>query len=208
MSNAQFPTLVMPSGCYTWPIIKYAEYASIVLPSTSLRGELAKSMAVYPIWHYELDFALLSGDLNKQTASAVASVVGFHMQMRGRFSTWLFNDPYDNVTDGQVQFATGDGTTTAFQITRPIAGGTDIVQNFNGAPAIYVNGVLQSVSAYTVSPTGVITFTSAPAAGATLKWSGNYFFRCRFDEDKLSDLQQLVQSVWELPKVAFHSVIL
>jgi len=197
----------MPTGSYTWPISKHCEFATIVMPTASLRGELAKSLSFYPIWHFDLDFALLAGDLNA-VGSAVAAVVGFHMQMRGAFSTWLFDDSYDDSTNGHVQFATGDGVTTVFQITRPIAGGSDIVQNINGVPTIYVNDVLLSSGLYSISPLGVITFASAPAAAATLKWSGNFYFRCRFDNDKLADLKQFAPSTWDIRSVAFHSVIL
>jgi uncharacterized protein (TIGR02217 family) len=207
MSNTLFPTLTMPTGSYTWPIAKYHEFSTIVLPTASLRGELAKSLSLYALWHFDLDFALLAGDLNVVT-SAVASVIGFHMQMRGSYSTWLFNDPYDNATIGNVQFGIGDGATLAFQLIRPIAGGTDIIQNLNGAPTILVNDVVQSAGGYTVSPTGVITFSSAPAAGSTLKWNGLFYFRCRFDNDKLSDLRQIAPSTWDVHSVAFHTVIL
>lgn len=207
MSNVLFPTLTMPTGSYTWPIAKYEEYSSIVLPSASMRGELAKSLSLYPLWRFDLDFALLAGDLNVLT-SAVASVVGFHMQMRGSYSTWLFNDPYDNSTNGNVQFATGDGATLAFQLTRPIAGGTDIVQNLNGVPVILINDVVQSAGSYSISPLGVVTFTTAPGAGLTLKWSGAFYFRCRFDNDKLADLRQVAPSTWDIHSVQFHTVIL
>jgi uncharacterized protein (TIGR02217 family) len=210
MPTPVFPTLTMPTGSYTWPITKYAEYATIVLPSATNRGELAKSMTLYPIWRFELDVALLMGDLSKQSgaASAVAALVGFHMQVRGRCSTWLFNDPYDNATDGQQPFGTGDAVTTAFQLIRAVANGTDIIQNLTGAPSIYVNSVLQSPTSYSISSLGVITFAAAPAVGASLKWSGNFNFRCRFDEDKLSELMQIAPSTWQISKVAFHSVIL
>jgi hypothetical protein len=45
-----------------------------------------------------------------------------------------------------------------------------------GTPDIYVNGVLQTVGVdYTITlPEGVITFTVAPASGATIAWTGTW----------------------------------
>jgi hypothetical protein len=88
------------------------------------------------------------------------------------------------------QFGTGDGTTTTFQLTRTIGGVAtgyaEPMQNINGAPTIFVNGVKKTVTTdYTVGSTGIVTFTSAPANNAVLSWSGKFYFYVRFADDTL-----------------------
>ncbi|MDE2097822.1 MAG: phage tail protein [Patescibacteria group bacterium] len=61
-----------------------------------------------------------------------------------------------------IQFGVGDGTTTQFQITD--LGGFAIPLPSGGT--IQINGT--TTSAYTVSSTGLITFTTAPASGAKI----------------------------------------
>ncbi len=63
------------------------------------------------------------------------------------------------------QFGTGDGSTTAFTLAGPNAEPLGFVL----VSAVSENGTL--TSAYTVA-NETITFTSAPAAGAVLTWSG------------------------------------
>lgn len=212
MSNLIFPappvTTPTPTAAYLWPITKYPEYATALLQSASLRGEMARSFSQYPIWQFDFDFALLTGDLNL-LSSYLSTLVGFVMAVRGPYQTWLFSDPYDNnVGSVPVTFATGDNATKIFQITRPIGAGVDIVQNLNGAPAIYLGGALQS-SGYTVNSTGIVTFATAPGPGVSLAWTGNFYYRCRFNDDKvLSQLKQIVPSTWQIHSLAWHSVIL
>lgn len=53
--------------------------------------------------------------------------------------------------------------------------GFDPVYALSGSPSIYVAGVLKTVGTdYTLSTTGLVTFTVAPASGAALTWSGSF----------------------------------
>jgi uncharacterized protein (TIGR02217 family) len=94
----------------------------------------------------------------------------------------LFTDPQDNTLTG-AQFGTGNGSSTRFQLSRNIHGYPDIIQNLNGTPTIYVNGTPTTPAS--ISSTGVVTFSSAPANNAVLTWSGSFFYLCRFAEDTL-----------------------
>lgn len=196
------------SGSRTWPVTKYPQFSTIIQKSASFRGEFRTSLTPYPIWQFSMDLALLSGQFNLQ--SSLQSVIGFFMQMRGSWDDWLWPDPDDNtiLSSSPAAFAIGDGTTTAFQLTRPISGGTDIVQNLNSTPNIYKNGSLQTNTTYSLSSLGVVTFNTAPAAGAILSWSGSYYFRCRFKADMLTELKQVAPSVWTCSTFEFQSVIL
>jgi hypothetical protein len=51
----------------------------------------------------------------------------------------------------------------------------------------------------------LVTFTTAPASGAALTWSGYYAFLCRFDDDVL-DFEQFMSKLWEAKQVKFRSL--
>jgi hypothetical protein len=73
-------------------------------------------------------------------------------------------------------------------------------------PQIFVDGVLKAVETdYTISSSGVVTFTVAPAAGAALTWTGNYYWRVRFDMDQ-AELNNFLYQLWEAKKVTLVSV--
>lgn len=167
-------------------------------------GEIRASVQPYPLWDivYELEWARGSERL---PATTYNYLLGFYLNCGGPFSDFLYQDPWDNEVTGEF-FGLGDGVTTEFQLIRSIGVGADIVQNLNGAPQLYNNGTLLT-SGYTVSVTGIITFTSAPASGHVLTWSGAYFYRVRFLNPDLK-FSQFAQQIWEAKSVPLRSVIL
>jgi hypothetical protein len=209
MSNAIFPIPVLPKGSRGWPIGKYPTFATILETPASLRGETGISKAVYPIWFFDMTFPKLDGSFNDPTCY-LSKVAGFFSQMRGSARTWLYDDPADNtiLDSAPATFAVGDGSTRAFQITRPISGGIDIVQNLNGAPKIYVAGVLKTTGTdYSINSLGVIMFTAPPPLNAVIAWSGKYYFRCRFTKDAMDQLQNVMTNYWTLSQLEWKSVI-
>ena len=132
------------------------------------------------------------------------TIAGFYESRQGTFDSFLFTDWLDNgVTD--MQFGTGDGTTTQFQLTRAFgAGGFTYaapVQNVNTLTNIKKAGVTQTLTThYTISATGLVTFVTAPAAAAALTWSGTFYYRCRFKDD-IMDLQNFMYQLWDLGQV-------
>lgn len=130
----------------------------------------------------------------------------------GPFNSWAFRDPYDfatvsleapnerdtfvlgRVTLGDQAFGTGDGTTRTFPLTKTYTrGGLTYVRpielpllDLNGKSTVLIgdNGSLVSPSGYSISrPGGVVTFTSAPAAGHALTWGGLFDIAVRFEAD-------------------------
>lgn len=211
MSNLVFPNLTSPQGGVTkgFPFKKWPEFNTLLDTPGSNRGEFTTSLTPYPIWNFELDVPYLSGNLNDPN-SALAQAVGFWTAMRGKYDTFLFNDLSDNIITQATQFGVGDGSTTAFWLSRQIGNlGVDAIQNLNGNPKIYINNVLKTITTdYTISSTGVVTFTSAPAANAILTWTGSFYFRCRFKDDALQDLQMDAPGIWSCKTFSFHTVIL
>lgn len=60
-------------------------------------------------------------------------------------------------------------------------------------------------AAYSLSDTGVVTFVTAPAAAAVLTWTGQFLFRCRFDQDDIAPSQMMAQ-LWSLSGLQFYTV--
>lgn len=73
-----------------------------------------------------------------------------------------YKQPWAPSSNAYMCFGTGNGTSTAFSL--PYAPVT---------PLIYKNAVLQTLTThYTVAPSGLVTFTAAPAANDLLTWTG------------------------------------
>lgn len=62
-----------------------------------------------------------------------------------------------------------------------------------------------TVTDYTLSTTGLVTFAVAPLAGAAITWSGSYFWRVRFDMDQ-SEFNNFLSQLWEAKKITLVSV--
>jgi uncharacterized protein (TIGR02217 family) len=182
---------------------KAPSFSTQVQTPKSRRGEIRYSAQPYPIWTWEWVVNFLRG--GEQVANSdYQYLLGFFLSMGGMLSDFLLQDAYDN-TIANCFFGLGDGATTQFQLTRTIGLGTDIVQSVNGVPTIFVNG--SATSAFTIGTTGIVTFTSAPAASAILAWSGSYYYRARFDTDSL-DFEQFMDQLFSVGSLKLTSVIL
>jgi hypothetical protein len=192
-SNFGFPT-------------KTPSFKTIVQETASLRGEIRVSLTPYPIWTWDFPVNWMRGSEQDQN-STYQYLLGFFLSMGGQFSDFLYEDPYDNQipASAPAYFGTGDGKTVNFQLVRPIGMGTDIVQNFNGTPTIYSNG--QRTTPLQMDTTGVVTFAAAPAEGAILTWSGNFYYRVRFDADS-QGYKQFMDKLWSMDSLKLRSVIL
>lgn len=203
MSSLIFPAPTAQQFGVAWPIRKTPVWNTIVQKPASGRGELRIALQNYPRWQFDLDVSYLKGDATLPT-SYFATLVGFYLQAQGQAADWLYTDPYDNRINGD-QFGTGDGTTTAFQLFRQLGGFADIIQNVSGTPTIFVGGV--NTTPASISATGLVTFSVAPANGAALQWYGNFYYRCRFSEDSIG-LQEDLFQLWSCNGLKFISVIL
>lgn len=138
-------------------------------------------------------------------------VIRFFRARRGRAYGFLFKDWSDYYvgmsfvsdvlthTGTPEQIGTGNGATTAFQlsktytdddnpevrtITRPRASSFKLWTKTGGDPWVEVNPV-----GFTLNhETGIVTFGVAPANGVLVGWSGEFYVPVRFD----SDAQEIV----------------
>ena len=128
----------------------------------------------------------------------------------------LFRDQFQNACTGQF-IATGDGTTTAYQLQRTIEGYNEpvFVLDTRGSAAYgpytrpaalmqqcYVNGVARAASF--ANETGIMTLTSATSptstAGLPITATFSYGFRVRFEDDSI-DFDNLWSAVNEMKEL-------
>lgn len=189
MSNAIYPTL--PG--LTPKVSRTAVWESTIKGTASGR-EYAGAIMTSPRYRYRLEYEFLRDAV---AFGELATLVGFFNARRGRVDSFLFTDPTDNAVAEQ-SFGTGDGSTTLFQLVRTYGGNVEPVYD-PVITSILVNGVAVG---YTQNNTGGITFNTAPAAAATITWTGSFYWRCRFTDDTLT-AEQFMAELWSAKAVSF-----
>ncbi len=184
---AGYPVFPVLPGQY--PTVKKTPQWSTNVKRASSGRERRTGLWSYPLWNFELSYEVIR---HRPTIEELAVMWEFFNVAQGKLATFLLVDMSANQVTGQ-QFATGDGTTTTFQLTRQIRSWVEPVFGVY-SPTIYVNGT--PTSAYTIIPNGACQFTTAPASGAVLTWSGYFYFGCRFDQDDC-EFEQIVSQLWQ-----------
>lgn len=196
MSDAVFPSL--PG--LKWNVKRANLWKTLKQESVSGK-EMSVALMTYPNRRYSLAYEVLRAGAEAE----LQTLEGFFNLRQGSHDTFLYSDPDDSAVTDQ-SFGTGDGSTTVFYLARTRGGFTEPVQALNGAPTIKVAGVTKATPAdYSVSATGVVTFTSAPANGAALTWTGAYYWRCKFLQDA-AEFDQFLQDLWQLQRIEFRTV--
>ena len=195
MSQLIFPSL--PG--LMWPVSRTVVAPPVSIKTTPSRREFRARDSSVPLYVYRLAFEFLRIG---QAYLEWQQLMGFYNRVGGTFDDWLFEDPDDRTATAQV-FGVGDGVTTTFQLARTLGGFVEPVYGLNGAPAVTVAG--GAVTPAGVSNTGAVTFSAAPANGASLAWSGGYFQRCRFNSSSL-EFTKNYDSFYEAKSVEFITV--
>lgn len=196
MSNAVYPAL--PG--LEWPQGRTVLPPPVTIRTTPAQREYRARDALLPRYLYRLSYEFLRASAR---GSDLQTLVGFYNAHGGPFDTWLYSDP-DDSTATDAPFGVGDGATTVFQALRPFGGFSEGVDAFNGTPTVKVNG--SPTGAFTTTAgSGRITFSSAPASGAVLTWSGSFYRRCRFMGDKL-DTEKFTSDLYKAGRIEFISV--
>jgi uncharacterized protein (TIGR02217 family) len=197
MSAAVFPT--MPG--LKIDVSRTPQHKTKIKESVSGTEYRARLMSA-PRYAYKLSFEFLRDGAG---FNEFRPLLGFFNARGGSFESWLFRDPDDRTVTGQA-FGIGDGTATQFQLVRTLGGNVEPVYALDGAPSIYVSGVLKSASTdYTINATGGVTFVAPLAAGAVAAWSGAYYWRCRFMRDQV-EFGRFSTQLWELKTCDFITV--
>jgi len=198
MSNALFPT---PIGL-GWAIGRTPNFSTILQEAAS-GFERRTALMSYPKYKFTLSYEFLRSD---SANAELQNIQNFFLARQGALDNFLFDEPYtpdDAVTD--FQFGTGDGSTVAFQLTRALKTGGFLEPVMNLNPASTVTNIKDNTAVvnpanYTVSSSGLITFSVAPTNGHTLTWTGAYYFRCRFKDD-FADFENFMYQLWTLKKI-------
>ncbi len=194
MSNNILPTLAGLS----WDISASPQFSTSIKRAVS-GYEARAAFIVYPLWIFSLKYDILRDNIAN---NELKSLLGFFNSRQGSFDSFLFAPPADSSVTA-MSFGTGTGAQTVFQLVRSYGGYVEPCNNINGAPQIYVAGVLKTVTTdYTISATGAVTFVSAPANGAALTWTGSFYYRCRFMNDSIQPIQ-FMQNIYNLGKLDF-----
>ena len=184
MSNVLFPKI----RGLAWSIVKTPTFSTEVQESLAGR-EVRVQNFQNPIWEFTLTYEYLlndprSRDENEQTP--LETLVGFYLARGGQFDDFLLNESdltgrlEDSVYTGQP-IGAGDGVTRSFQLVRNIGGFLEAVQNpMNQTATIYVNGAAKSQGPDYSIANGLVTFGSAPAAGAGITADFLMLHRVRF----------------------------
>ncbi len=157
----------------------------------------------YPRWSYELAYDFLRSDNLNLEWQALAA---FFNQVQGSALVFQFADPDDGSVTNQG-FGTGDGTTTKFALVRSMsgAGGYSFVEPVFAPTITNIKIAGTPTSAYTLGTQGLVTFTSPPASGAALTWTGTFNWLCRFDDDA-ADFEKFMNTFWRLQKIKFTTI--
>lgn len=192
MSNAVFPVMIGLS----WDIGRIPNFSTTIHMAASGR-ESRLSMMTYPTWTFSMKYEVLR---SSAAYLELQTLCGFFLSRQGSFDSFLFTDPDDNSVTDQ-SFGTGDALTNKFQLLRSWGGYIEPVMNVNAITNIKVNGVtIAPTTGYTIDSAGMVTFVTTPASGATITWTGSYYYRVRFKQDA-AEFNKMMRDLWELKKL-------
>ena len=161
---------------------------------TPTKREYRSSFVTYPVRLLTLSYEFLTGGF---TAGHQETLEGFFNRHHGALDSFLLRDPDDGQVTAQP-FGVGNGAATQFALVRTRGGFVEPVSAADGAISVFKNGVLQT-SGVTVSGS-VVTFSTPPAFGDAVTWSGAYLWRVRFEGDDL-DFEKMLHRIWKTGKV-------
>lgn len=191
MSNAVYPTSL--------PGLKLdntlAPMFKTLVQESESGAENRLAFQLYPKWAIELQYEFLR---SSAVLPELQTLVGFYLQRQGPADSFLFTSPLDSTVSLQP-IGTGNGSNRDFQLLRSLGGFAEpVFWPVAAGLLVYVNG---SSVGYSLGSNGLATLTTAPGAGATVAWSGGYYYRARFADDKL-DAKRFMARLWSAGKVA------
>ena len=153
-------------------------------------------------------------------ADDLAAVVAFFEARNGRLHGFRFKDwadfksclPSQTPSPTNQPIGTGNGATTQFPLTKRYTSGAQswtraITKPVAGSVTIALNGTPQASGWSVSTATGLITFTTAPAAGMAITAGFEFDVPVRFDTDALDvtlDLERL-GSINSIPLVELRT---
>lgn len=194
-----FPTLPGQG----WSVHKKPTFSTRVASHASGR-EVRAGLFARALYEFELTFNGLdsSGAFPGLQAQSLQTLMGFFLTAQGQLNSFLFVDPADSAVSAQ-NFGVGDGVTTSFVLGRAIGGYYEPVSYVTAVSTLTVAGA--PTAAFTLTAPNLVTFSTPPAAGAVLAWTGTFAFQCRFLDDTL-DFEEIMSGAWQSKSVKFRSI--
>lgn len=165
--------------------------------------EVSYPTRILPKWAYEIPISVL------RTSTALPEwqqLASFFNNLYGSNGLFQYSDPLDYIVAAQP-FGETDGVTQAYQLVRtgPPGGGTfsEPVYAPSTITSLTVGG---STLAYTVGDTGIVSFSTVPATGQQLLWSGQFNWVCRFNDDSLQ-FDQDFYNLYAVQALRFQTLI-
>jgi uncharacterized protein (TIGR02217 family) len=194
MSLAVFPRL----DGLEWNINRRSDFKTSIFEALSGKESRFK-LRQTPKTTFKLSYEFLIEDNAEQQMTQLLS---FMYNRCGSYGAFLYEDENDcSVSNHYCGVSAGSGAPNPFQLTRTQGELTEAVENLNGEPTIYVNGNVQETTVYSITNTGLITFTN-PTEGKAISWTGRYYYRCRFLQDGY-DFTQLMKDLHECREIEF-----
>ncbi len=174
-------------------------------------AEIDLSISAFPLHQFELTYDYLPDQFTK--SRDFKTLLGFFLRLQGNAGRFLFKNPDDhNVTNQFI--ATTDGVAHLWTLNRTFGDGdnagtepigyVDQTQPFN----LYLNGVLQPASTYTVLTTSPVNqqvqFVGTPTAGQAITVDMEYFYYCKFADTMLT-FEKFLDRLWTIKKVTLQS---
>jgi hypothetical protein len=187
------------------PIVSGATYtASIrVKPAELTKYKIWLSSFITTSGGQAAFFDLITGKVISVSSGITASIKAI---ANGFFLlTVTFTATASSVTNTVFFDASGGSTLTGDGTTGVYIFGSQVEPGSVATPEIMTGSAPVTVTDY--SSDGVnITFASPPPNGSSLTWSGQFYYRVRFDKDTM-EFEQFMQDFWLLKKCDLTGVI-
>ena len=180
---------------YVWPPTLAPDWAGIVQKTVTGRV-VAATYQQYPRYKFAVKFDVLH-------QADFETLVGFFNQQQGNVVPFLFDAGPGNDSVTAQALGSGDGTTKTFQLLRSMGGNAEPIAAAFGTLTAYVNGTAASAT-FNSPSNGYVTFASAPASGAAITWTGNYYFQCRFSKGSL-EFDQFMYQLYKTKSVSLET---
>lgn len=190
----------------SWPV-KRTPRAGMTRSVQAVSGRVARlALWANPLFDFELTFDGLDSNANflGLYAHSKQMLEGFFLQMQGSFGVFALLDKQDSYQQGAVLGA-GDGSTLAFTARRDIGSYSGPVDYVLNVGAVYINGVAQGPSAWTLQYPNQIVFATAPALGTVLTIDFWWAYAVTFAEDS-TDFDQIMDGLWQAGSIKLRGV--
>lgn len=166
----------------TFPNISHT-YQKTLVAGRELSNEVGESRQLNDRPRYMFSISL--GNMSPSDHDTWVSFVITHYGFSGSSSASAFNfDDVDDNSVSDVQFGTGDGSTTKFQLKNKYTSGSEsekFPEDHIQPGTETIKNAGSTTTAYSLDDdTGVITFDSAPADGNSLTASFDFYRLCMF----------------------------